>query len=84
MEFKKCERCGCFFLSANNVCEKCSSKDTFELSKLRNYLNGEVSANSIDSLSIDTGISVKNLNRYLEGEEFSTISEKLNMGNINL
>jgi hypothetical protein len=84
MEFKKCERCGCFFLSANNVCENCSSKDDFELSKLRTYLEGEFSADSIDTLSVDTGISVKNLNRYLEAEEFGAISEKLNMGNINL
>jgi hypothetical protein len=84
MEFKKCERCGCFFLSANNVCENCSPKDNFELSKLRNYLEGEFQADSINSLSVDTGISVKNLNRYLEEDEFSSISEKLNMGNINL
>ena len=84
MEFKKCERCGCFFVSDSNVCENCNPKDTFELSKLRNYFEGEIQANSIDSIAVDTGISVKNLNRYLENEEFSNISSKLNIGNIKL
>ena len=84
MEFKKCERCGSFFLSESNVCENCSPKDSFELSKLRNYFEGDIQANSIDSISVDTGISVKNLNRYLINEEFSEISSKLNIGNVNL
>ncbi len=79
MEFKKCERCGCFFLSESNVCENCSSKDNLEISKLRNYFENEVPATSVDSISIDTGITVKNLNRYLENEEFSKFSSKLNI-----
>lgn len=84
MEFKKCERCGSFFLSESAVCENCSPKDSFELSKLRNYFEGDIQANSIDSISVDTGISEKNLNRYLGNEEFSEISNKLNIGNVNL
>ena len=84
MEFKKCKRCGCFFVSDSMVCENCSPKDNFELSKLRTYFEGEIQANSIDSIAVDTGISVKNLNRYLENEEFLEISSKLNIGNINL
>ena len=87
MEFKKCERCGCFFVSDSNVCENCNPKDTFELSKLRTYFEGDVNTTSIDSIAVDTGISVKNLNRYLENEEFSETSRKLNIGtngNINL
>lgn len=83
MEFKKCERCGCFFLSENNVCGNCGPKDSFEMSKLKNYFESENYSNSIDSISVDTGISVKNLNRYLENEEFSNLSSKLNIG-INL
>lgn len=77
MDFKKCERCGCFFLSATNVCENCSPKDTFELSKLRSYFDNETYGNSVNSIAVDTGISVKNLNRYLENKEFSKISSKL-------
>ncbi len=84
MEFKRCERCGSFYLSESNICENCSPKDSFELSKLRNYFEGDIQANSIDSISIDTGISVKNLNRYLGNEEFSEISNKLNIRNVNL
>ena len=84
MEFKKCKRCGCFFLSDYNVCENCNPKDAFELSKLRNYFAGEIQASSIDSIAVDTGISVKNLNRYLENEEFGKISSKLNIGTIKL
>ena len=33
MEFKKCERCGCFFASNDNVCYNCLTKDRFEMSK---------------------------------------------------
>lgn len=85
MEFKKCDRCGCFFLSDSNVCYNCSPKDSFEMSKLKNYLESENYSNSIDSISVDTGISVKNLNRYFENKEFSKISSKLNIGtNINI
>ena len=84
MEFKRCERCGSFYLSESNICENCSPKDNFELSKLRNYFEGDIQSNSIDSISVDTGISVKNLNRYLINEEFSEISSKLNIGNVNL
>lgn len=84
MEFKRCERCGSFYLSESNICENCSPKDNFELSKLRNYFEGDIQANSIDSIAIDTGISVKNLNRYLGNEEFSEISNKLNIRNVNL
>lgn len=87
MEFKKCERCGCFFLSDSAVCENCSPKDSFEMTRLKNYFESENYSNSINAISIDTGISVKNLNRYLENEEFSETSRKLNIGtngNINL
>lgn len=84
MEFKRCERCGSFYLSESNICENCSPKDNFELSKLRNYFEGDIQASSIDYIAVDTGISVKNLNRYLGNEEFAEISSKLNIGNVNL
>ncbi len=87
MEFKKCERCGCFFISESNVCGNCTPKDNFEMSKLKNYLENENYSNSLNSISVDTGISLKNLNRYLENEDFSKLSSKLNIStnvNINL
>ncbi len=87
MEFKKCERCGCFFASNSDVCGNCGPKDSLEMLKLKNYLESENYSNSINCISIDTGISVKNLNRYLGYEDFSKLSSKLNIGtnvNINL
>lgn len=78
MNFKKCERCGCFFLSEDNICGNCTPKDRFEMSKLKNYVENESCANSINSIAVETGISVKNLNRYLDNKEFSELSSKLN------
>lgn len=80
MNFKKCDRCGCFFMTEDNICGNCAPKDRFEMSKLRTYFEGETYADSINSISIETGISVKNLNRYLENKEFSKLSSKLNIG----
>lgn len=79
MEFKKCERCGCFFTTSDNVCQNCMPRDNFELSKLRNYFDENANSNSIQDISVNTGISVKNLNRYLCENEFSEISNQLNL-----
>lgn len=79
MEFKKCERCGCFFTTSDNVCQNCMPRENFELSKLRNYFDENSNSNSIQDISVNTGISVKNLNRYLGENEFSKISNQLNL-----
>ena len=42
MEFKKCERCGCFFTSTGDTCINCSPKDRLEISKLKNFLEGRL------------------------------------------
>lgn len=65
MEFKKCARCGCFFVSNNNICCNCEPKDTLELSKLNNYIEKNGNQNSLDEISVSTGISINNLNRYI-------------------
>ena len=67
MEFKKCERCGCLFTSNDNVCYNCLTKDRYEMSKFKDFIN-ENNLNEINSLnyiSTQTGISQKNLNRFL-------------------
>lgn len=81
MEFKKCERCGCFFSSNDSVCYNCLTKERFEMSKLKNYIeeNNVNSINSIHDLSIQTGISGKTLNRFLENEDFADIAEQINL-----
>ena len=77
MELKKCARCGKFYASDVEVCQDCEKKDLADLSKLKgffadNYVVG-VSKNEISST---TGISTRNLNRYLGYQEFSGIYVK--------
>ena len=79
MEFNKCNRCGCFFMSNNDVCPSCQPKDMYEMSKLKNYFENENCSNILNCFYIDTGISLKNLNRYLNNNDFTDISSKLNI-----
>ncbi|MBR6505202.1 MAG: hypothetical protein IKT41_05860 [Clostridia bacterium] len=77
MEFNRCERCGSFFISDNNVCCKCGPKDIAEMGILKEYINEGNEIISLDSLAIETGISTKNLNRYLKNEEIINLGIKL-------
>ena len=67
MEVVRCSRCGAFYTNGGYVCPKCSDKDTFELSTFKNYVeeNG-VELDSLSQVSKYTGISEKNLNRFLD------------------
>lgn len=79
MDFKRCSRCGNFYVSEGNVCPKCSTKDGFEFSTFKSYIaeNG-FEENSINTISSATGISVKNLNRFLGYEEFKSYQNEIN------
>lgn len=67
MEFKKCLRCGSFFLSDSDVCPKCLPKDESEIAKINNYINDNNILNcSVSSLSVNTGVSLRNINRFLD------------------
>ena len=67
MEFKKCLRCGSFFLSDSNVCPNCLPKDESEIAKINNYINDNNILNcSISSLSVNTGVSLRNINRFID------------------
>lgn len=81
MEFKKCARCGCFFASNDNVCYNCLTKERFEINKFKNYIeeNNFSNIDSLNSLSVGTGISEKNLNRFLGYEDFSKVAGQLNL-----
>ena len=68
MEFKKCCRCGNFYVSNDDVCPNCKVKDNFEFSTFKSYLDGNGLNNSLETISGETGISIKNLNRFLEYE----------------
>lgn len=72
MELNKCSRCGAFYSTSNNVCPNCEPKDNFEQTKLKNFLQENEIPSSLEILSTDTGISMKNLNRFLSNENFKT------------
>ena len=65
MEFKKCMRCGWFFMSDNDVCCKCQSKDDIDIARLNNFLDENVNISSAEDLSVGTGITVNNINRFI-------------------
>ena len=81
MEFKKCARCGAFFASNDNVCYNCSTKERADFSKFKTYID-EINIdniNSLNDLSIGTGISSKTLNRFLGNEDFLDIANQINL-----
>ena len=74
MELKKCARCGKFFASDVDVCHECEKKDLADLSKLKGYFADEyVTGVSKLEISASTGISNRNLTRYLGYQEFNNI-----------
>ena len=70
MQVNKCEMCGCFFVSACNVCPNCQQKDNLEINKLKKFLEESDINCSMESISYSTGISTKNLNRYFSNDSF--------------
>lgn len=73
MEFKRCVRCGCFFMSNNDVCCNCESKDRFDIAKLNSIIEEDINYNSIEDLSIASGINLNNLNRFISNNKISGI-----------
>ena len=73
MEIKKCSRCGTFFTSEAQVCQNCLPKDKQEMIKLQGYIDENSSELTKQKISIDTGISAKNLDRYLQLDEFKDV-----------
>ena len=70
IEFKKCVRCGSFFTSNSDTCPRCDVKDINEMSQLKSYLEatGYAPTNHYE-LSKNTGISINNLNRFLDKDK---------------
>ena len=77
MKFNKCVRCGCFFASSDDVAPSCKSKDEVDKHTLKNYLDNADSPLSLDSLSFNSGVELKNINRYMESKEFSNYKKML-------
>lgn len=87
MNLSKCERCGCFFVAEHAVCPNCQTKDENEISQLKTFLSENESKISIEELSLSTGISVKNVNRFLQNKEIKNSFSGLGLltnGNINI
>ena len=80
MNFNKCERCGCFFVTDQNVCPKCEPKENFEMQQLKRYLSTHT-ASTVEDISINTGISERNLDRFLKQEEFTQLMQSENLNN---
>lgn len=77
MNFNKCSRCGCFFMTDSSVCPNCQPKDQYEMGQLKNFLEENTNLINLDSLSASTGITVKNLNRFLAQEQFADFSNQI-------
>ena len=73
MELNKCQRCGCFFAHEGTTCSKCSSKDINELSVLNTYLSNIDGDISLNELSENTGVSVKNINRLMDNSPLDNL-----------
>ena len=65
MELNKCSRCGAFHSNEGDVCPRCAGKDSLELSTFKSYIE-ENGFSSIDTISTQTGIAQKNVNRFIE------------------
>ena len=63
MELNKCSRCGAFHTNPGDVCPKCASKDSLELSTFKSYVE-ENGFSSIDTVATQTGIAQKNVTRF--------------------
>lgn len=77
MEFNKCSRCGNFFISNDEVCPKCKTKDTLEFETFKDYVEQNGINENLDILSNETGISAKNLNRFLNYSGYNNSLEGL-------
>lgn len=79
MQLNKCSRCGCFFVSGNDVCPNCAPKDANEINKLKNFLEENNSCANIEQISYSTGISSKNLHRFFQSDSLiSNLNETQN------
>ena len=71
MKFNKCVRCGCFFATANAVCPNCQAKDENDINQLKSFLSEADTQISVEALAFATGVSVKNVNRFLQNKNLN-------------
>ncbi len=74
VEAKKCIRCGCMYIAETQVCDKCQAKDGADLYRLKGIVeNQDYEGMTQGELSIATGITNKNLTRFLGYDEFKGV-----------
>ena len=79
MKISRCSRCGTFYTNEGNVCANCTSKDNFELSQFKNFMEEKgLEINSLSEVSTQTGISEKNLNHFLNYNGFEGYKKLFN------
>ena len=78
MKFNKCVRCGSFFASEDNVCPNCQAKDKVDKLALKNYLANNDIPDNIESLAFNSGVSLKNVNRYIQNKDFPELKNTFN------
>ncbi len=77
IEAKKCVRCGCMYIADTEVCSKCQTKDGADLHRLKGFIqNPEYEKMTQGELAIATGITNKNLGRFLGYDEFKGLFEE--------
>ena len=82
MELKRCPRCGNFYNSDLNVCQNCKTNENLDVSKLKGYIDQYGMNASTEEMAINTGVNVKNINRYLsDTEKYGLLENKNNMDN---
>ena len=70
MEFKKCRSCGAFFSYSIEVCSCFQTIDEQDLYRLNNFIDNSGVSLSVANLSAGTGISEKNINRFIANKSF--------------
>ena len=73
MEFKKCVRCGCFFISNDSVCCNCESRDRYDIAKINDIIEENEDFGSIEELSNITGVNINNITRFISNNKINGI-----------
>lgn len=71
MDFKRCNRCGNFFVSNSDICYECEIKDKADIAKLNTIIGSSSGINSVNELSENSGINPTNINRFIKNKFIS-------------
>ena len=74
MEFKRCLRCGSFFISNSDTCELCAPKDKADLKIIKNFFQENDGITNINEVSMGTNITEKNIIRLMGNQSIDNIS----------